>query len=61
MSAVREPDPALTADGEESPVLPLPSPEVQHLRRWEGILGWAAGWLVGMLIAAAAIIALVVR
>ena len=60
MSAAPEPDPVLASD-DGSPVLPLPSPEVQHLRRWEGILGWAAGWLAGMVIAAGAIIALVVR
>jgi hypothetical protein len=48
-------------DGEEPPVLPLPSPEVHHLGRWEGILGWAIGWIVGMAIAAGALVALIVR
>ncbi len=61
-AAPEEGTPALaTTDAEEPPVLPLPSPEVQHLGRWEGILGWAVGWLVGMALAAGAIIALVVR
>jgi hypothetical protein len=54
--------PALaSAETDEPPLLPLPSPEVRHLGRWEGILGWAAGWIIGMALAAAAIIALVVR
>jgi len=51
----------LTAEADEPPVLPLPSPEVHHLGRWEGILGWAVGWLAGMILAAGAIVALVVR
>jgi hypothetical protein len=54
-------EPVLAAETDESPVLPIPSPEVRHLGRWEGILGWAMGWIVGMVIAIAAIIALVVR
>jgi hypothetical protein len=54
-------DPVLAAEPEEPPVLPIPSPEVRHLGRWEGILGWAMGWMVGMVFATAAIIALVVR
>jgi hypothetical protein len=63
MSAAPEQgSPALaSAESDEPPVLPLPSPEVQHLGRWEGILGWAAGWIIGMALAAAAIIALVIR
>lgn len=62
MSAAPEPGPAtLAAESEEPPVLPLPSPEVRHLGRWEGILGWAVGWLAGMVLAAGAIVALVVR
>ena len=45
----------------EPPALPIPCPEVRHLGRWEGILGWAIGWIVGMAIAAGAIVALVIR
>jgi hypothetical protein len=58
--------PELRSDGvpeadPEPPVLPLPSPEVRHLGRWEGILGWAIGWIVGMAIAAGALVALILR
>jgi hypothetical protein len=49
------------ADADEPPDLPMPCPDVHHLGRWEGILGWAAGWIIGMALAAAAIVALVVR
>lgn len=62
MSSATEQGPAsLASETDEPPVLPLPSPEVRHLGRWEGILGWAVGWMTGMILAAGAIVALVVR
>jgi hypothetical protein len=59
--AAPEPVEATSADADEPPVLPLPSPEVKHLGRWEGILGWTVGWIFGMALAAGAIVALAVR
>jgi hypothetical protein len=61
MSAPELEGDAGTAGEEEPPVLPLPSPEVHHLGRWEGILGWAIGWIAGMAIAAGALVALILR
>jgi len=40
---------------------PIPGPEFRRLSRRQSIVAWTLGWLVGLMLATAAILVLVLR
>jgi len=48
-------------DDDEPLPAPIPGPEFRRLSRRQSIVAWTLGWLVGLMLATAAILVLVLR